>query len=425
VVDLSSGDLQMLLDRSGSMPAWSPNGLHVAYFGVWEPSESETQWDLFSVPVDGGVPVRLTNDHHFETSPAWSPDGYSLYYVGDRGGPLDLWKLLIDPKTGNVRGDPEPVTSGSGVGFASPSGAGMRVLYSSATRSLDIQRVPFDPDGEAIVGPPVSLTPPGLQASNPSVSPDGEWIAFNAEFGNPGSRAIGIVRTDGSGLRQLTDSGYRDLYPRWSPDGRRLTFYGNRSGNSQAWIINADGSELKQLTDSPPLQVMPPVWSPNGSQLAVASLDCKVTYIFQADKTWSEEEPSQLSAYTEADGTFCPWSWSPDGRLLAGHHWRDEGVAVFSFDSRSYKVLALEWGWPRWLADSRRIFFVSADETTDSVFSILDTETGDHHEVLSSEILSFGPDTLRLGAAISPDNRSIYFVRTHSESEIWMLTLGE
>jgi len=52
--------------------------------------------------------------------------------------------------------------------------------------------------------------------------------------------------------------------------------------------------------------------------------------------------------------------------------------------------------------------FTSSGETTDSVFFILDTETGEHNEILSRESLEIRPDRLREGAAISPDNRSIY-----------------
>lgn len=74
-------------------------------------------------------------------------------------------------------------------------------------------------------GPPILITPPALQARHPAVSADGEWIAFDAEFGHHGSWSVGVVRKDGSGLRQVTDSGRRDLFPEWSPDGRRIAFF--------------------------------------------------------------------------------------------------------------------------------------------------------------------------------------------------------
>jgi Tol biopolymer transport system component len=254
------------------------------------------------------------------------------------------------------------------------------------------------------------------------VSPDGEWIAFDAEFGQPGSRAIGRVRSDGTGLRQLTDSGHRDLYPQWSPDGRRLTFYGNRSGSQQAWIINADGSGLRQLTEMPDTEFFIPRWSPDGSRLAISSLNGEVNYIFDPDKPWSEEPPMQLVGFGAAEDWFFPHSWSPDGRRLAGYCWRKDaktgGICLYSFDTGDYKELT-EDGWPTWLNDGRRLMFRGEDEST--IF-LLDTETGEIQEVMSSDSLSIAPDGIGVRPAVSPDNRSIYIERLHQEADIWMLT---
>jgi serine/threonine protein kinase len=319
-VDLSTGVSSMVLDRSALMPAWSPNGWRIAYHGDWEPAEGKSLYDVYTVPADGGEPVAVTNDVHLEEGPAWSADGEHLFFVSDRSGSRDLWRVPIDEETGQVLGDPEPVTSGANLSLFSLARDGTRILYGSTAITGDILRVPFDPAAERVVGLPVSITPPGLLAIHPSASPDGEWIAFDAEFGQPGSRAIGMVRSDGTGLRQLTDSGHRDLYPEWSPDGRRLTFYGNRSGNQQAWIINADGSGLRQLTEMPDTEFFIPQWSPDGSRLATSSLNGEVTYIFDPDKPWSEESPTQLVGFgipgttknsPRMDGT-------PNGSMTAG-----------------------------------------------------------------------------------------------------------
>ncbi|MGB6639800.1 MAG: hypothetical protein WBG67_03410, partial [Thermoanaerobaculia bacterium] len=81
--------------------------------------------------------------------------------------------------------------------------------------------------------------------------------------------------------------------------------------------------------------------------------------------------------------------------------------------------------WPEWLHDGRRIFYMSSKGKYGGVFSILDIETGEHHEVLSSEILSIAPDAINQWPAISPDNRNLYVERIHRESDIWMLTLDQ
>ena len=418
----------MVVDHSALRPAWSPNGWRIAYCGQWEPSQGGRRNDVFTVRADGGEPVPVTDNVHFESYPAWSQDGRQLYFVSDRGGSRDLWRVPIDERTGKVLGSPEPLTSGTQVDRFSLSNDGGRILYGSSTHAYDLMSVPFDPVAERVVGTPASITPPGLQALHPSVSPDGEWIAFDADFGRPGYKAIGIIRTDGSDLRQLTDGKYRDRYPEWSPDGQRLTFWGNRSGTAQAWIINSDGSGLRQLTDMHDQEFLSPVWSPDGSQVALTTLDLETTYLFHIDKVLSEEPLEELPPFGDSDIQLSAYSWSSDGTRLAFEALdrearREVGIVLYSFDSRSYETLTEFGGTPRWLSDGRRILFIDWVDSDLRIF-IIDTETGKHHEMLSAESLAIAPDRIELWPTLAPDNRSIYIERLHTEADIWMLTLG-
>src|SRR5690606_23023490 len=60
---------------------------------------------------------------------------------------------------------------------------------------------------------------------------------------------IYIARTDGGDRRQLTNSPGPDLYPRVSPDGRRIAFVSERDGNAEIYVMNRDGSEQTRLTN--------------------------------------------------------------------------------------------------------------------------------------------------------------------------------
>jgi hypothetical protein len=64
------------------------------------------------------------------------------------------------------------------------------------------------------------------------------------------------------------------------------------------------------------------------------------------------------------------------------------------------------------------------DEDEPTIF-LLDTETGETREVMSSASLSIAPDRIGGRPALSPDNRSIYIERSHQEADIWMLTFDE
>ena len=117
--------------------------------------------------------------------------------------------------------------------------------------------------------------------------------------------------------------------------------------------------------------------------------------------------------------TFAVYSWSPDGKLLAGQIItaadRGSGVAIYSIDSQQYdKLVELPGGCCRWLNDSRRLLFLSQGK-----LYLLDSVSKAYEEVrdLGGWVGSF---------SLSRDNRTIYFERyLEEEADIWMLTLNE
>lgn len=44
---------------------------------------------------------------------------------------------------------------------------------------------------------------------------------------------------------------YDDMWPAWSPDGRRIVFTSTRDGDPEVYVMNADGSEPRRLTTTP------------------------------------------------------------------------------------------------------------------------------------------------------------------------------
>lgn len=73
-------------------PAWSPDGRQIAFAGV-----KGGITDLYVVDVEGGTVRQLTNDRYADLQPAWSPDGQTLAFVTDRGPGTDLDRLTFAP----------------------------------------------------------------------------------------------------------------------------------------------------------------------------------------------------------------------------------------------------------------------------------------------------------------------------------------
>jgi Tol biopolymer transport system component len=178
---------------------------------------------------------------------------------------MNVWRVPMDQESGEVLGPAEALTTPSAYsGYISFSRDGRQFMYLHSTQTSNIHRVGFNPIREAIIGSPLPVTQGSRFFTAPSPSPDGQRIAF----GSPGKQEdLFLIRADGTGLRNLTDDLYRDRLPRWSPDGKQILFYSNRSGEYQAWTIQPDGSGLRQLTFESGA-VLESVWSPDGARIA-------------------------------------------------------------------------------------------------------------------------------------------------------------
>src|SRR5437868_254499 len=90
----------------------------------------------------------------------------------------------------------------------------------------------------------------GLAAAGPGVArASNGQIAFSTGFVLPyGDRDVGsqvfVVNPNGTGLKQLTHvaGGHDAADPAWSPDGRRIAFQSNPTGEYDLWVMNRDGS---------------------------------------------------------------------------------------------------------------------------------------------------------------------------------------
>ena len=60
-----------------------------------------------------------------------------------------------------------------------------------------------------------------------------------------------MMDIDGTNVKRLTNSPANEIEPKWSPDGTRIVFCSDRSGDWDLYIMNADGSNVEKLTNTP------------------------------------------------------------------------------------------------------------------------------------------------------------------------------
>jgi Tol biopolymer transport system component len=225
-----------------------------------------------------------------------------------------------------------------------------------------------------------------------------------------------VVHPDGTAMRQLTSDSAIDRMPRWSPDGKWIACFSNRSGHLELWKIRPDGSDLQQLTEGGAAYV---AWAPDGSRITTVggieeSASKSRALIFDPNRPWKQQSPDVLPQMDPPSDHFLVNAWSPDGESLVGQvDSAKGGVITYSLRSHKYERLTDFGEWPVWLPDSRRVLFVANGKA----FYIVDARSKQVRKIFSVTRDIIGPPQL------TRDGKTAYFSRRVTESDIWLLTL--
>ncbi len=408
-LNLATGEKRRLPTGDAVQPSWSPHGTRIAYWGLPPGSAQRTIW---TVAADGGDPVTVTGDAYLNWNPVWSPDGKSLYFASDRSGIMNLWRVRIDEDSGRVQGEPEAVTTSSQESaLLSLSRDGRRIAYAVSDSRTHLERTGFDPGTGRVTGLAEPILKSALGIRSCRVSPDGRWLAFHSTVPQ---EDLFVVRTDGTGLRQLTDDRHNDRHPRWSPDGSRLLFYSNRSGRYEAWAVRPGGGGLEQLTKTAGPSIIYPIWSPDGKRLAFSRSSQGLVTV-DLTKPLAARVPVSVPVRGAGVQQLAPSDWSRDGRRLAGNlvEGKAVGIGLYSFDSRTYEKLAGSGSTPFWLAGGRTLVFLDEGRV-----HAVDTLTRRRWELIAP-----APDSALFSVSASPDGRGLYTVRILHEGDVVMLAM--
>jgi len=232
-------------------PAFAPDGRHLAYLTGSGASQHVAVVDLGADDVPIGTPRRVTKRPMYpDGGYCWTRDGKSILYV--EWGVHRLWRVDI---TGDRAAQPVEI---AGYGSIRPTVAASRdrLVFVKEQEDTDIFRFEVGRPAERLIA---STSREG----NPQFSPDGRRVVFESE--RTGEHEVWLAEADGSGPRQLTHGpGLMQGSPRWSPDGRRIAFDSrSEAGGYSVWTIDADGASPRRLSRDPGDEHLPD-WSRDG-----------------------------------------------------------------------------------------------------------------------------------------------------------------
>jgi len=379
---------------------WSPDGKRIVFTSTRTGNKS-----IFFISLDSGETKQITHSSDDAEYPKFSPDGHHIVYTGGK------WKerrfYIADVEDGSSR----PITEKPGkAGACSFHPLGSLLVchsYDSGMGHLLLQSI----SGEAV---PLELTHGDVWDYKPTVSPDGQWLAFSRSLDGP-SR-IWVMPFPAGDPVALSPLNYDndDRWPTWNRAGDRLLFHRLSERGLAVKILDRETGAVTTVVGSneSPGQAS---FDPSNTHVVYAALEGKrqVLRIRSLDGRIVRTIPLGVEA------TFP--RWSPSGKDIAFTCWNGErwDICTVHPDGTGFK----NWthpirGWRDlrdpidWSPDSTKIVFHASTQPFEANVYVLNLRDGSIRNLTNDAWFSESPSWF-------PDGKSIVFMSTRGGNWTW------
>jgi len=339
---------------------WTPDGKRIMFSTGRAANAPNAAPRFYTVPVEGGVeePMPLPRAYQGKISPDGKRIAYRMNNSWDeerrnyRGGQnRPIW--IVDLKTFELESPPwkdskdmDPVWLGDVVYFLSDRDGVSNVwAYDTRTKKLgqitnysDFDVKTLDAGAGVLVFEQAGYIheiDPGSERDrvvNIAAAGDFPWMMpqwkdvsnrmTNLALSATGKRAaveargeIFTIPAEHGDVRNLTSaSGSAEIWPAWSPDGRSISYFSDKSGEYKLYVAPQDGlTPPREITLPEPSRPYSPAWSPNGRKIAFQDSHFRLWLV---DVASGSVKVADGDLVYNGDRSIVP-VWSPDSRYIA------------------------------------------------------------------------------------------------------------
>ncbi|KPK07547.1 MAG: hypothetical protein AMS20_02620, partial [Gemmatimonas sp. SG8_28] len=339
----------------GEFGQLSPDGRTLAYtpkardFRTWKRYRGGWAPDIWLFDLTDSTATNITDSPANDGQPMWH--GTTLYFLSDRGPEqrANIW--AYDATSGAMR----QVTEFSDFDITFPSTGPDDLVFQAGGRLYRIE-LPT----EQMVEVPVTVV-----TDRSTLRPRAEKVASLMQSGGvspTGKRAVFEARGEvftvpaehGPVLNLTRSSGVAERYPSWSPDGKLLAYWSDRSGEYELYVRPADGTGAeRKLTALGAGYRYAAHWSPDSKQLAFVDEAMRFRiYDLERDRLAEIDQSGIWMSHGQLAGTS--FHWSGDGRWVTYSRPTTSGnPAVFLYDTDEGTLHQVTAGY---FADMRPVF---------------------------------------------------------------------
>ena len=310
---------------------------------------------LYIFDVETHEAKKISEGERASRDPMWI--GNTIFYNSDRDGHFNLY--AYDVPTAKTT----QVTTNKTYDLRWPSSdRESRIIYelNGELQILDTKTRKSTPISVTVPDDGLARRPSRVNAGSLieqyDLSPKGERALFSARGD------IFTVPIEKGPVRNLTNSsGAHDKWPAWSPDGSKIAFLSDKSGEEEIWVVPQDGSgPAEQLTTGGKVFRYRLDWSPDGKSIAFSDKDGKLFVLTVADR-----QLKQIAYDTK--GGINDYTWSPRGNFLAFSMNKSNGfssVYIASPDGQLHQVTSENFNsqGPAWDPDGNYLYYLSDHE---------------------------------------------------------------